>query len=73
MSTDTLTRTDAPILLTVQEAADRLSVSRSTLYALMKSGELRSITIRANRRLALTDVDAYVQKLLDQASKTKRA
>jgi excisionase family DNA binding protein len=68
VSTETLPPPAESLLLTVEETAERLNVSRSTVYALMRSGDLRGITIRTNRRFARADVDAYVARLLDAAS-----
>lgn len=56
------------ILLTPTEAATRLGVSRSTVYALMNAGQLVSVHIGRSRRIPLAALIAYVARLLgDQA------
>lgn len=51
------------VLLTVEEAAHKLSLTRSTIYRMMGRGELRFITIGRVRRVpveAITEVVARV-------------
>ena len=43
--------TDERLLLTAEEAAEALSVGRTTLYALIKEGKLRSVHIGRSCRL----------------------
>lgn len=51
------------LLLTPEEAAEALSIGRSKLYELLAHGTLRSVTIGACRRVARTDLDAFVERL----------
>lgn len=48
-------------LLTVEEAADVLALSRSSVYALMESGQLPYVKILRARRIRLADVRALVE------------
>lgn len=66
-NTDTATRDEDPhrVLLTAEEAADRLSVSRSTVYDLIRTGELRSVKIGRARRVPASAIDDLVAHLLD--------
>jgi excisionase family DNA binding protein len=57
---------DPPLLLTVDEAAARLSISRWTVYNLIRSGELASITIGRARRIPLEAVDKYITQRLEE-------
>lgn len=50
-------------LVTVEAAADSLAVSRTTAYALVRSGQLRSVKIGKSRRIAVADIDAFVESL----------
>jgi excisionase family DNA binding protein len=50
-------------LLTVEEAARRLSIGRTTLFQLLKLGEIASVRIGYARRIPAEAVDAYVKKL----------
>jgi excisionase family DNA binding protein len=47
------------LLFTVAEAARALSLSRTTIYALFASGELRSVQIGRARRVPLEAHEAY--------------
>jgi excisionase family DNA binding protein len=51
------------LLLRVPEAADRLGVSRSTLYELMGSGRIRGVKIGAAVRIPADELRAYVESL----------
>lgn len=52
-----------PVLLTPEEAARALSVSRATVYDLIKEGALRSVTIGRSRRVPTEAVHEYVSSL----------
>ncbi|MFD1150465.1 helix-turn-helix domain-containing protein [Saccharothrix hoggarensis] len=52
------------VLLTAEEAAERLGVGRTTMYRLIGSGEIESVQIGRLRRIPVTAVDAYARKLL---------
>lgn len=51
------------LLLTPEEAAYALGVGRSTLFELMNSDELGSVKIGRSRRVPVTALDAYVERL----------
>ncbi|MFF0745640.1 excisionase family DNA-binding protein [Streptomyces sp. NPDC004111] len=50
-------------LLTVDEAARRLSVGRTTCFKLVSTGELESVTVGRLRRVPANAVPDYVAKL----------
>jgi excisionase family DNA binding protein len=52
------------VLLTVEEAAQRLSVGRTTMYGLVSSGAIKSVTIGRLRRIPAECLDAYVCALI---------
>lgn len=54
--------------MTVQEAAAVLKVSRYSIYQLIWSGEMRSVTIGRCRRIVRQSFDTYVSDLIDQAA-----
>ncbi len=58
--------TDA-ILLTPEEAADQLSISRSSLYLLLTKGELESVRIGRSRRITKQALLDYVERLLSES------
>ena len=51
------------LLITVEEAARRLSIGRSHLYDYLLTGSLHSIRIGRSRRIACRDLDAFVARL----------
>ena len=55
--------TSAPLLLTPAEAARRLSLARSTLYELLLRREIESITIGRARRIPMSALVAYIDRL----------
>jgi excisionase family DNA binding protein len=51
------------LLLTVEEAAERLGVGRTLMYALVKAGEVESVTIGRLRKVPADALDTYVAVL----------
>jgi excisionase family DNA binding protein len=54
--------TDTRLLLTVEEAADRLSLSRSVVYRLMRDHEVEDVKIGRSRRITADSVADYVAR-----------
>ena len=52
-----------PLLLGVEEAAVMLGIGRSTLYGLLRRGELRAIHIGRSTRLTMAELERYVDAL----------
>ncbi|PSM39237.1 DNA-binding protein [Streptomyces dioscori] len=52
----------APVLLTVEEAARCLRVGRTTCFALIRTGELESLTIGGLRRVPADAPAAYLER-----------
>ena len=50
------------VLLDVKAAARHLSVGRTTLFALLRAGEIESVKIGALRRIPLDAIHAYIQR-----------
>ena len=59
---------DWPRLMTVERAARELSVSRVTIYELLKCGALKSVKVGASRRI----VSASVDKVATRGATRKR-
>jgi excisionase family DNA binding protein len=56
---------DTPrVLLTVEAAADQLSISRTRMYALIKTGEITSVRVGRLRRIPTTALDTYTAHLV---------
>lgn len=54
---------DIGLLLSVEEAAQRLHIGRSTIYALVASQQIESVTIGKLRRIPADALDAYIAAL----------
>ncbi|MGH3730868.1 MAG: helix-turn-helix domain-containing protein [Micromonosporaceae bacterium] len=54
------------IVLTVEEAAERLRIGRTTMYSLVSKGEIESVQIGSLRRIPVSALHAYVQQLMIQ-------
>lgn len=53
------------LLITVDEAAKRLSIGRSHIYEQMQRGTLRSVRIGRSRRILEGDLEHFIERLLD--------
>ncbi len=63
-ASETRREASTPTLLSAVAAAEYLMVSRTTIFALIKSGELTSVLIGSARRIPRSACDAYVARLL---------
>jgi excisionase family DNA binding protein len=78
-STARLTGTAAPVevvpgmtLLTVEEAARRLSLGRTTVYALLKCGQITSVRIGRLRRIPVQSLTEYTTRLAAEQHGARR-
>ena len=51
------------LMLTPEQAADALAISRSGLYALLRCGQLKSVKIGASRRVPAAALERYLAQL----------
>jgi excisionase family DNA binding protein len=51
------------LLLTVEEAAERLGIGRTLMYTLVKEGEVESVQIGRLRRIPADALPRYLQQL----------
>lgn len=58
----------ARVLLTVEEAAERLHIGKTKTYALVKAGEIESVLIGRLRRIHIDAIDAYAARLAAKAA-----
>jgi excisionase family DNA binding protein len=56
------------VLLTVEAAAERLSISRTRMYALIKSGEVISVRVGRLRRVPVAALEAFTERLITAQS-----
>jgi excisionase family DNA binding protein len=62
MTTTEIT-TAVRLVLTVEEAADRLGIGRTLMYALITAGEVESVRIGRLRRVPANALENYVKGL----------
>jgi excisionase family DNA binding protein len=58
--------TPVRVLLTAEEAAERLGIGRTLMYQLIRTGEVESVLIGRLRRIPASAVDEYAQRLVAQ-------
>jgi excisionase family DNA binding protein len=58
---------DEKLLFSPEHAADKLEIGRTRMYALLKSGELRSVKIGRSRRVTAGALQDYVNRLEGKA------
>jgi excisionase family DNA binding protein len=56
------------VLLTVEEVAERLGIGRTTVFRLVKTGEIESVQIGKLRRIHIEAVNAYAARLIAKNS-----
>jgi len=52
------------VLLTVEAAAEQLSISRTMMFALLKAGEVTSVRVGRLRRIPAVELDVYARRLV---------
>ncbi|MEU0530144.1 helix-turn-helix domain-containing protein [Amycolatopsis tolypomycina] len=52
------------VLLTVEEAGQRLGIGRTMAYSLVRSGALESVRIGRLRRISVSAIDEYAARLV---------
>jgi excisionase family DNA binding protein len=54
------------LLLTVEQAAERLNLGRTFVYGLVQRGELASVKAGRARRVPVQAVDQYIERLQEE-------
>lgn len=57
---------DERLLLTVNQAAERLGISRTLTYALVMSRELPSVKLGRARRVPTAELQRFVDRLVEE-------
>jgi excisionase family DNA binding protein len=55
-------------LITVQEAADELAISRWSVYRLIWDGRVQSVQLGRCRRIVRQSLDDYLAELIEEAA-----
>jgi excisionase family DNA binding protein len=63
---ETLTLTPSRLLLRVQEAADRLAISKTAFEGLRRAGAIQVVHIGRSVRVPVSALDEYVERLQRQ-------
>jgi excisionase family DNA binding protein len=61
------------VLLTVEEAAQRLHIGKTKTYALVKAGEIESVLIGRLRRIPIEALNSYAARLASQRTTRNKA
>jgi excisionase family DNA binding protein len=61
------------VLLTVEEAAERLHIGKTKTYALVKVGEIESVLIGRLRRIHIEAINSYAARLASQQADMNKA
>jgi excisionase family DNA binding protein len=61
------------VLLTVEEAAERLHIGKTKTYALVKTGEIESVLIGRLRRIHIDAINSYTARLASQQTTMTKA
>jgi excisionase family DNA binding protein len=65
VTADATSRAERPprLLLTVEEAAERIGICRSNLFKLIRRGEIQSVKVGRLRRVTPAALEEFVQRL----------
>ena len=55
-----------PILVSVTEAAQLLSIGRTAAWDLIRKRKIKSVKIGRTRRVPIAVIEEYVQRLMDE-------
>lgn len=68
MMTTTMQQTTPTLLVTIRAAAKMLSLGESTVYALVASGNLPYISIGRAKRIAMRDLETWIEQARKRAA-----
>lgn len=57
-----------PILVTVDDLAEALSIGRTAAWELVRKRKVKSVKIGRTRRIPITAIHEYVQQLIEEAA-----
>lgn len=53
---------NVPVMLTIDEAAARLTVSRGHVYAMIRDGKLKGVKLGRARRISAAEIDQLIER-----------
>ncbi len=59
-------------LLTGEDVAEMLKISRSYAYILMKRGDIPTVRIGSAVRVRIEDLDAYIREMPEESNRKRR-
>ena len=62
-----------PLFYTFKEAADQLRIGRTTMFTLVKDGELTAVRVRGARRIPANVLIAYRDRLIAESLADREA
>lgn len=62
-----------PTCLSVEQAAERLNVSRPLMYKLFKTGQLRFFKIGRRTLISVADLENFIEQKIEASSPAGRA
>lgn len=62
------TAMDQPLLYTLEQVADQLHVGRTTVFKLLRDGDLPSMTIGRRRLVPAAGLVRYIERQVDTAA-----
>ena len=54
-----------PVLITVEEMAERLSIGKTAAWELVHKHKIKSVKIGKSRRVPITALQEYIERLLE--------
>lgn len=58
------------VMLTVEQAAESIGVGRTTMFALLKAGEVESVLVGRLRRVPVDAIEAFKVRLMAEQNAT---
>ncbi len=56
------------LLVSPVEAARRLGIGRTSLFTLIREGQIKSVKVKGLRRVPVVELERYVRQLCDTAN-----
>lgn len=57
-----------PLLLSVREAAKAAGIGRDSMYALVREGRIRSVSVRSKRLIPRSELERWIERELEASA-----